>query len=220
MRFNYLIVAGVLLSAGFVNQSQAGPALNQINNAGGNLSLVIPIASHNINGRNVTTVFYQGGMIEQNGSRWIERNNDGVHNFEETHRDDWSVYLIDRGRNMRLQIDLHRKMISFAMANGPMQPLYNILSVSGSGGIVSANPPSIQIVEYRCSGGIPLVVRYEDADNQSTAYISHNNLPEVRLDQVASDSGISYSNWQYTLSTRGREAWLEWGSSQDFCREN
>lgn len=57
------------------------------------------------NGRNVNVVSVEQGTFRQVGSRqWVEQNKQGqrVFSFTETHRDDWSVYLHDASRNVRL----------------------------------------------------------------------------------------------------------------------
>ncbi len=69
------------------------------------------------NGLNVRTVNYinngKKGSFQQNG-QWTDNDVTGRKwKFEETGRDQWSVYLIDRSRGgMRVQLDLHTKKIS------------------------------------------------------------------------------------------------------------
>ncbi len=86
-----------------------------------------PAAAGAINGRNVKNVKYDGGSFRQrkDGS-WIEKNNDGKHNFVETGRDDWSVYLEDKSRNVNIQLDLHRKEIFYSDASTPKRVQYTI----------------------------------------------------------------------------------------------
>jgi hypothetical protein len=69
-----------------------------------------------VKGDNVGRVRYAeagNGRFEQTGpGRWRETNRDGQHDFRETGRDEWSVYLRDDARGMAIQLDLFRKMIS------------------------------------------------------------------------------------------------------------
>ncbi len=82
-------------------------------------------------GRNVVEVRYPGGVFKQtSGRNWVERNRDGQHRFKETQRDDWSVYLLDRSRGVRIQLDLHRREIFYSQDGGPRQMLYRISSAS------------------------------------------------------------------------------------------
>lgn len=92
--------------------------------SGGSSATPTPSA---VNGRNVKNVKYEGGSFRQkkDGS-WIEKNNDGKHNFVETGRDDWSVYLEDKSRNVNIQLDLHRKEIFYSDANTPKRVQYLI----------------------------------------------------------------------------------------------
>lgn len=83
-----------------------------------------------INGRNVKTVKYPGGRFKmKSGGRWQEKNNDGKHNFVETGRDDWSVYLTDSSRGVNIQLDLHTKNIYYSDNNTARRVQYKISSV-------------------------------------------------------------------------------------------
>jgi len=86
-----------------------------------------------VDGRTVTFVQFDRGSFRQQGDSWVEYdiNNRPIFTFDETHRDDWSVYLVDRSRNVRLQLDLHRRKVGYAEGNGRMSDLYDIVSVSG-----------------------------------------------------------------------------------------
>lgn len=67
---------------------------------------------NNVNGRNAKLVSHsQGSFIDQGDGTWIEVNadNKGGIRFQEQQRDDWSVYLFDRSRNVSIQLDLYRK---------------------------------------------------------------------------------------------------------------
>ncbi|WP_417416263.1 MliC family protein [Hoeflea sp.] len=201
-----------LLGTDLASAMPAGSQSPAVSNPG----LVRQIAFNGVNGRNVIAVFYPGGSISKNGNRWTERNANGSYRFTETGRDDWSVYLVDRSRGVRLQLDLHRKLVLYAAGNGPMQRLYNI--VDASRGKSGKQRSQTQVLHFTCNEGIPLVVRIENRGNSSTAFASHDSFPEVRLKQRRSGSGTRYSNGRYTLSMKGRSALFEWDGIQDHCR--
>lgn len=83
-----------------------------------------------VTGHNVSYVTFDRGSFRQQGGRWTEYdiNNRPVFTFEEMRRDDWSVYLYDRSRNVRLQLDLHRRKVGYSPNDGPMSDLYDIVS--------------------------------------------------------------------------------------------
>lgn len=83
-----------------------------------------------VTGHNVSYVTFDRGSFRQQGGGWTEYdiNNRPIFTFEETNRDDWSVYLYDRSRNVRLQLDLHRRKVGYGPNDGPMSDLYDIVS--------------------------------------------------------------------------------------------
>lgn len=89
------------------------------------------LSQSGVNGRNVVRADHAQGRFEQTQPGvWKEFGADARANFtfRETGRDDWSVYMNDRGRNVQIQIDIHRKMIRYGTNNGPKQDLYRITS--------------------------------------------------------------------------------------------
>ena len=85
------------------------------------------------NGRNVSQVFFEHGSFKKTGPRqWTELEEQGraVFHFTETGRDEWSVYLDDRSRNVQIQLDLHRNWISYGQNGGGKSDLYRISSSS------------------------------------------------------------------------------------------
>ena len=83
-----------------------------------------------VNGGNVNVVSVDNGTFRQISRKsWVEQNKQGqrVFSFKETHRDAWSVYLHDASRNVRLQLDMHRKIVGYSDANNPTKrDLYRI----------------------------------------------------------------------------------------------
>jgi len=99
---------------------------------------VVPTAAAQagVNGRNATAVDIgqagrKLGEFRQTAARqWVEANAAGVvsFRFEETQRDDSSVYLVDRSRNVNIQLDLHTRKVMYSDGNAPRRPLYDILA--------------------------------------------------------------------------------------------
>ncbi len=97
-------------------------------------------AAASVNGRNVSAVEFGDGSGQVLGtfrqvgeSQWVEQNRQGqtTFSFQETQRDDWSVYLHDASRNASLQLDLHRKRVGYRDTNNPqMRDVYVIESSS------------------------------------------------------------------------------------------
>ncbi len=72
------------------------------------------------------------GIYRQTGEKfWIEydKNENARFRFKETARDIWSVYLLDDSRNVKIQLDLHRKMIIYSDANTTRTDLYALNNV-------------------------------------------------------------------------------------------
>jgi hypothetical protein len=84
-----------------------------------------------IKGYNVGQVQHLGGIYKHvGGSSWQETTLRGqvTHEFSEQGRDEWSVYLYDRSRNIALQLDLHGKKILIGVGHGPKATLHKITS--------------------------------------------------------------------------------------------
>lgn len=79
-------------------------------------------------------VYFNGGSYlfqgESNGNAWSE--NDQYGNvkfvFNQLEIDEWSVYLYDEQRNVKIQLDLYRMKVIYSTENGPQSELYNITS--------------------------------------------------------------------------------------------
>lgn len=98
-----------------------------VENAGGTPSNAL--TGDGVNGRNVVRADFVGGRFEQASSgQWVEYDASGVarFSFAEQGRDDWSVYLHDGSRNVQIQIDIWRRMITYGANGGPKSDLYPI----------------------------------------------------------------------------------------------
>jgi hypothetical protein len=82
----------------------------------------------------VTEVYandHQNVYFQEGDKQWVEFDAvNGFHFFQETHRDEWSVYLFDAGRNVRLQLDLHLKQVFYTDASTSRREQYPIDSFS------------------------------------------------------------------------------------------
>lgn len=83
------------------------------------IGLIAPLAaqaSEEVKGTNVTRItFGPGAVMSQVGpGQWQEYDPSGRPNFrfEERSRDEWSVYLYDASRNMRVQVDLFTRTVA------------------------------------------------------------------------------------------------------------
>lgn len=87
-----------------------------------------------VDGSNLARVDFAGGWFELRGGRWAEYGLDGRprFHFEETGRDEWSVYMIDRSRDVAIQLDVHRRMVTFSENGRGRTDLYPITEVTAS----------------------------------------------------------------------------------------
>ena len=117
MHFALSMIAAAGIAFGAIAPSHAQPSNAEVNAQG-------------VNGWNVIRANYDGGLFQLIGdSDWIEVTDDAnTYRFSETGRDDWSVYMHDASRDTRLQIDIHRQMITVAVGNEPLHDLYPITS--------------------------------------------------------------------------------------------
>lgn len=89
-------------------------------------------ASADVTARNVALVLVRGGEFRMTGpNTWEETGSGGESfSFAEAKRDDGSVYLVDRSRGVKMQLDLRRKQIYYADGDSKPRPLYPITGVS------------------------------------------------------------------------------------------
>jgi membrane-bound inhibitor of C-type lysozyme len=188
-----------------------------------------PSSAGQVNGSNVAVVRHAGGSFTATGGgHWQEADVYGMVNFhfQEFGRDEWSVYLHDASRNVTLQLDLHRRMITYGQGNGPKSDLYAITDAFPARGqqpVTGGNYPqqaaqNALTVNYTCTEGIPLIVNYVNSGNGHLTF-SMDGSPLRRLEQVVSGSGARYSDGPYTIHSKGSQVFIEapWGS--DTCYE-
>ncbi len=90
--------------------------------------------SRKVNGMMAKKVTYKmsnssGAFKNTEGKKWSELNKNGTSTFVETGRDDWSVYLFDKSRQVNIQLDLHTKQVLYGVKGDPLKPLYSITEV-------------------------------------------------------------------------------------------
>lgn len=105
-----------------------------------------PVAAQEagVNGTNVARVEFNQGRVIQKAAAgvWVEYDPAGhaAFRFEERGRDEWSVYLYDPSRNMRLAVDLHTRTLSIDLASGERQVIGTITGASVSPRTVARQP--------------------------------------------------------------------------------
>ncbi len=85
-----------------------------------------------VNGRNVNFIAFGNGYLRNMGNgRWMEEdaNFKSSYEFREEGRDDFSVYLVDKGRNVKLRPDLHTKKIMYSDSKTKERVQYDIKEV-------------------------------------------------------------------------------------------
>jgi hypothetical protein len=92
-----------------------------------------------VTGYNLTLVKYTNGEVDPAGQFklvdtkvWEEESfiNGSIYKFSEESRDDWSVYLYDASREMKIQLDLYTKKVNIDYDSPDWGTLYNITSSS------------------------------------------------------------------------------------------
>lgn len=153
------------------------------------------LAKGGVNGKNVAQVAHAGGRFTMTSpGKWTEFKANGVANFSftETARDEWSVYLKDTSRNSRLQIDIHRKMISYGTNGRPVSDLYPITeswrqNTGGSCGIAR------EATVYTGCG-----YTYQSKANRDTQCGRGGTSKFIYDDAAKSSCGIARSQTVYT----------------------
>lgn len=70
-----------------------------------------------------------GAFVRRDHGEWVEvasPSGEEKFHFREVGRDDWSVYLSDRSRNIEVQLDLHTMQVLYTPPGGMRRPLYAI----------------------------------------------------------------------------------------------
>ena len=110
-----ILVAGISMASGAMASNSTDT------NASSTLS--------NINGYNVSVVYYDGGEYRQTGpSNWTDFGVDYRADYIETGRDEWSVYLSNNS-NKNIQLDLWTRTITIREIDYP-EYVERIISVN------------------------------------------------------------------------------------------
>ncbi|WP_420413522.1 SH3 domain-containing protein [Roseibium sp.] len=83
------------------------------------------------NGFTLSRAGYPGGrFIMKTNGRWHQTGPNGAvqYGYQETNRDQHSVFLLDRSRNVSVKLDLRNNRILFGIGNGPMAEMAKITS--------------------------------------------------------------------------------------------
>jgi hypothetical protein len=119
MKSQYVGLA-VLLVAGLFLFAHSAASSAEVK--GGNVKLVIYARSGHVGG-----AFYQTGP-----KKWLEYNDDHRHEFQETGRDEWSVYLKNTratsgGTGYDVRLDLFTKKVFQTLPGQKEKELYSVL---------------------------------------------------------------------------------------------
>jgi hypothetical protein len=82
----------------------------------------------------------------------VESGKGPTNEFVEERRDEWSVYLLDGTRDVRLQIDLKQMQVFYSEGTSPKSPLYNIMSAGAD--VTARNVTVVKVKggEFRMTG--------------------------------------------------------------------
>lgn len=141
------------------------------------------------------------GEYRQTGENtWVELNHlrQVAFRFEETHRDDWSVYLHDASRNVRLQLDLHTEKIIYSDSANRFE-LYAIqyASPDPSNVIVTSPLPvksqNVNTVAFGALNSKPLGY-YRQIGESSWVEVGANHQVGFTFNEVRRDKDSVYLN--------------------------
>lgn len=177
------------------------------------VAAAIPIASEavaqrftGVNGRNVDSATHARGRFAQTGpNEWTEFDLSGraTFHFTESNRDDWSVYLFDRSRNVQIQIDVHRGWIRYAPSGQQWGDLYQITGATarrGGGGWGGPGGPGGPGGGW---GGATYSVQAGPIWNQRDA--------EVKCKRIADETGGRWTGqWSTVIQNRVSVCEIRW----------
>jgi membrane-bound inhibitor of C-type lysozyme len=202
----------------------AAPAANQTPvQAERPAELVLVARNKRPRSEGVTAVIYPRGEFRKIGPRrWLEtgKRSKFQAQFREVGDDGRMITLFDRSRNIFVYINLRREKILWAPDGEEPRDLYPIIGVIKDvpqEDDFDEEPAAPKMARYTCEEGVPMDVRFESRGERSMAFVSIDGSPEIRLKQVPAASGAKYSDGEYTVWTKGRNAVLEINGESDIC---
>lgn len=171
----------------------------------------------------VTAVRYPGGKFRKVGPRkWVEGRGDGKFSFREIDDDGRTITLLDKSRGVYIFLNLRKEWVMYAEGDEPPRELYPIIGVEKDDpeeevAVMPEIPELPKMARYTCEEGVPMVVRFENRGDRSVAFVSIDGSPEMRLKQIPTGSGVKYSNGEYSIFTKGRNAILDINGDTDIC---
>lgn len=162
------------------------------------------------NGRNAGWIDFsnasetvEGTFVQMDGTRWEERQPGRVtHRFEQTGRDEWSVYLRDASRDVELQLDLYKREVNVEPYGPGRRTIYQVRGARVNAyatGIVGYRAPKGEAGEFLLEQG--QWIRYPDGGKPSTYEETGRDVWSIYLRDSAGGTGCS------STSTR---AWSTW----------
>ncbi|GAA1833648.1 hypothetical protein GCM10009836_09740 [Pseudonocardia ailaonensis] len=112
-----------------------------------------------------TSTRHWAGTFRQTGpATWVEDSRTaGPDRFEfhETARDDWSVYLLDRSRDVGLQLDLHTGIVYLTVGTGPRGEQYRIVGSDEVTTVGAADGRRVNWILTGSADGLPGVTFHQ-----------------------------------------------------------
>ncbi|MFT5131607.1 MAG: hypothetical protein ACI9SC_000066, partial [Gammaproteobacteria bacterium] len=164
------------------------------------------------NGRTVTKAVFgrqgkkMGTYRQVAQGKWDEIGSGGqAFHFNEVNRDDWSVYLHDSSRNVRIQLDLHRKQVFYSDAKSANpRPLYDVLTASASavrvGGTIDPSPKSPIDNKLKANGR---TVTHLVIGNKGKRQGAYKQVGQKDWEAIGDEPGASLFHFTET----GRDDW-------------
>ncbi len=115
-------------------------------------------------------------------NKWMEKG-ENTYYFNETHRDEWSVYLKDNSRGVNIQLDLHTKKVMYSDSNSPRRELYDVMHASAKVG-----------------GYLAKVVSFEGGGKHLGYFKNTNGKSWV-------ETGTSINDTRFNFTEVGRDEW-------------
>lgn len=213
-----------VLMIGIPSAAGAAPAVTQTPvRAEKAAELVLVARNKRPRSEGVTAVIYPRGEFRKIGPRrWIEsgKRSNFQFQFREVGDDGRMITLFDRSRNIFVYLNLRREKILWAPDGEEPRDLYPIIGVikdAPQDDDVDDETDAPKMARYTCEEGVPMDIRFENRGERSLAFVSIDGSPEMRLKQVPAASGARYSNGEYTVWTKGRNAVLEINGDSDIC---
>jgi hypothetical protein len=97
------------------------------------------------NGWNVDYYKYDGGYFIRQSDKWVEYSPHNTFTFQETGRDDWTAYLYDSGRGVRLFLDIWKGTVFYQENGKDSFALYYMTDRLTGKGVKGSNVDAVSV---------------------------------------------------------------------------